>query len=81
MLFGSWAVTSLNMHEQAWLPVRLCQRCCVDLINIQLRKCGTTVGLRGATVARLTPDQKVACSNHVGVMGFIFQKSILYLIK
>ncbi len=22
---------------------------------------------RGATVARLTPDQKVACSNHVGV--------------
>ena len=24
-------------------------------------------GLRGATVARLTPDQKVACSNHVGV--------------
>ena len=26
-----------------------------------------TTGLRGATVARLTPDQKVACSNHVGV--------------
>ena len=25
--------------------------------------------LRGATVARLTPDQKVACSNHVGVNG------------
>ena len=24
-------------------------------------------GPRGATVARLTPDQKVACSNHVGV--------------
>ena len=23
--------------------------------------------LRGATVARLTPDQKAACSNHVGV--------------
>ena len=23
---------------------------------------------RGATVARLTPDQKVACSNHVGVI-------------
>ena len=23
--------------------------------------------LRGAMVARLTPDQKVACSNHVGV--------------
>ena len=25
------------------------------------------IWLRGATVARLTPDQKVACSNHVGV--------------
>ena len=28
---------------------------------------GLKRGLRGATVARLTPDQKVACSNHVGV--------------
>ena len=28
------------------------------------------LGLRGATVARLTPDQKVACSNHVGVNLF-----------
>ena len=26
----------------------------------------------GATVARLTPDQKVACSNHVGVIGNSF---------
>ena len=26
-----------------------------------------TPRLRGATVARLTPDQKAACSNHVGV--------------
>ena len=26
--------------------------------------------LRGATVARLTPDQKAACSNHVGVNTF-----------
>lgn len=25
---------------------------------------------RGATVARLTPDQKVACSNHVGIRIF-----------
>ena len=24
--------------------------------------------LRGAMVARLTPDQKVACSSHVGVI-------------
>ena len=28
--------------------------------------------LRGATVARLTPDQKVACSNHVGVSALRF---------
>ena len=28
--------------------------------------------LRGAMVARLTPDQKVACSNHVGVSIFDF---------
>ena len=28
--------------------------------------------LRGATVARLTPDQKVACSNHVGVINIFF---------
>ena len=28
--------------------------------------------LRGATVARLTPDQKVACSNHVGVKDISF---------
>ena len=29
-------------------------------------------GLRGATVARLTPDQKVACSSHVGVKLSLF---------
>ena len=32
--------------------------------------------LRGATVARLTPDQKAACSNHVGVNN-IFEFSFL----
>ena len=31
------------------------------------------VRLRGATVARLTPDQKVACSNHVGVKANILE--------
>ena len=30
------------------------------------------MGLRGAIVARLTPDQKVACSNHVAVTKFLF---------
>ena len=34
-------------------------------------------GLRGATVARLTPDQKVACSNHVGVIEFFRFKPII----
>ena len=40
---------------------------------VHAQKCSSTSnsvvgqGLRGATVARLTPDQKVACSNHVGV--------------
>ena len=29
------------------------------------------IRLRGATVARLTPDQKAACSNHVGVTSFV----------
>ena len=38
-----------------------------------------TDGLRGATVARLTPDQKAACSNHVGVRN-IFEIPH-YLIK
>ena len=28
--------------------------------------------LRGAMVARLTPDQKAACSNHVGVIIILF---------
>ena len=31
------------------------------------------IRLRGATVARLTPDQKAACSNHVGVKIFFPQ--------
>ena len=35
------------------------------------------VRLRGATVARLTPDQKVACSNHVGVNAKIFRNHLL----
>ena len=30
-----------------------------------------TKWLRGATVARLTPDQKAACSNHVGVRNIL----------
>ena len=40
-------------------------------------------GLRGAMVARLTPDQKAACSSHVGVKFFTFTfvfKIMKYLI-
>ena len=39
-----------------------------------LRNCAnhSPAGPRGATVARLTPDQKVACSNHVGVTVLFF---------
>ena len=36
--------------------------------NIALNTSLTGSGPCGATVARLTPDQKVACSNHVGVI-------------
>ena len=36
------------------------------------------IWLRGAMVARLTPDQKAACSNHVGVIKFL---SLSYLKK
>ena len=40
--------------------------------SFQCLFCSVNLGLslsrlRGATVARLTPDQKAACSNHVGV--------------
>ena len=35
------------------------------------------IRLRGATVARLTPDQKVACSNHVGVTAKNFGNHLL----
>ena len=38
-------------------------------------------GLLGATVARLTPDQKVACSNHVGVKSFVKNISLYVDIK
>ena len=42
--------------------------------NILLKNCHNyTKWLRGATVARLTPDQKAACSNHVGVKIFFPQ--------
>ena len=33
----------------------------------EIRQAAASGRPRGATVARLTPDQKVACSNHVGV--------------
>ena len=44
----------------------ICQLVYGDITKLEAR-----CGLRGATVARLTPDQKVACSNHVGVNVFL----------
>ena len=40
--------------------------------NLSSLSCKNTGGLRGAMVARLTPDQKVACSNHVVVKLHFF---------
>ena len=39
--------------------------------SVRVMKASESNRLRGATVARLTPDQKAACSNHVGVMKFL----------
>ena len=39
------------------------------------------VGLRGAMVARLTPDQKAACSSHVGVTEDFFFYFIFFLLR
>ena len=39
------------------------------------------VGLRGAMVARLTPDQKAACSSHVGVTENFFFYFIFFIEK
>ena len=55
--------------------------CYAVTVSLSLRR------LRGATVARLTPDQKVACSNHVGVKCFynknwvIWTQEICYINK
>ena len=40
--------------------------------NLSSLSCKNTRGPRGAMVARLTPDQKVACSNHVVVKLHFF---------
>ena len=38
------------------------------VVGILLPRLSFIAGACGATVARLTPDQKVACSNHVGLI-------------
>ena len=63
--FSAWLVTQilrsaaevLNNYHKFHAPV-----------TSSLLSHHSFVWLRGATVARLTPDQKVACSNHVGVI-------------
>ena len=42
------------------------------VVGILLPRSSFIAGACGATVARLTPDQKVACSNHVGLMFLFF---------
>ena len=49
--------------------------------NIALNTSLTGSGPCGATVARLTPDQKAACSNHVGVTKFFHSFSLVPNIK
>ena len=44
--------------------------------HISLRWSVTTARLGGATVARLTPVQKVACSNHVRVTSEVLQRRL-----
>ena len=41
--------------------------CSPNLSSLRSLSWNNTRGPRGAMVARLTPDQKVACSNHVVV--------------
>ena len=41
------------------------------IINIYYLASIKTKGIRGAMVARLTPDQKVACSIHVGFKSLV----------
>ena len=36
---------------------------------------------RGATIGRLTPDQKVVCSNHVGVTALFWTSLVAQTVK
>ena len=47
--------------------------------NLSSLSCKNTGGLRGTMVACLTPDQKVACSNHVVVESH--RGKITFLLK
>ena len=46
------------------------------VVYITLRWSVTIARLGGATVARLTPVQKVACSNHVRVTSEVLQRRL-----
>ena len=52
----------------------------VIVLFVNANGCRRQGRLCGATVARLTPDQKAACSNHVRVMQVLFwnRKSVPY---
>ena len=61
MAFYWGALSSIRIHRTVENVYFWC-----ELNNLFLR------GSCGATVARLTPDQKVACSNHVRVINIFF---------
>jgi hypothetical protein len=67
----SWFSPIRTTHKRQYTKLYslICQTniICLSLLN----SVPSTIWLRGATVARLTPDQKAACSNHVGVKVFL----------
>ena len=72
-LFHIWALLYclVRYHKSFpfWSRNFQCRRDNLSNTNLKFDNCRHQ-GLRGATVARLTPDQKVACSNHVEVNYF-----------
>ena len=69
-------ITTTPQNQTLQLDVSLLMRWIpLNFVSSLWQTQPTREGLRGATVARLTPDQKVACSNHVGVKHFFIWAS------
>ena len=71
---GQIDVNNDTPTQNTWKIVTVRERSCRLECYKTAARIDDRVRLRGATVARLTPDQKVACSNHVGVMFFLLNK-------